>query len=73
MLCVHMGEGCGHRHMSPQRYVASLRGSGYAQGQRLKIPPRSFVGSTAGEYIVYLLRSQANEDELCLPVVDLYG
>ena len=34
---------------------------------------KSFIGSTPGEYITYLLRSQMQEDRDSLPIIDLYG
>lgn len=63
--------------------MATLRGSIRATSpsttssvvQRIisRTASKSFIGSTPGEYITYLLRSQTHEDEDCLPVIDLYG
>ena len=39
----------------------------------MRVPSHNFVGSTPGEYITYLLRSQSKEAGECLPVIDLYG
>ena len=65
-------------HTRPQRHVVSLR-SGSSRnlpssrpGQVARVS-RSFIGSTPGEYITFLLRAHAREDRECLPVLDLYG
>ncbi len=59
-----------------QRYVAALRGGGQTLGQihtRPAVRVPTHRGSTPGEYITYLLRTQSCEDQETLPVIDLYG
>ena len=53
----------------------SLRTGGRqgGNGRRSGRTSRSFVGSTPSEYIAYLIRSHAHEDQQSLPVLDLYG
>ena len=48
-------------------------GSSVVQRIITRTASKSFIGSTPGEYITYLLRCQSQEYDDCLPVMDLYG
>jgi E3 ubiquitin-protein ligase EDD1 len=71
------------RHFDTQRYVATLRGTVRAvspspspsavQQIIARTANKSFIGSTPGEYMMYLIRSQSCKEEDYLPVIDLYG
>ncbi len=55
------------------RPSSPTHGSSVVQRIITRTASKSFIGSTPGEYMTYLLRSDNSKEDRCLPVMDLYG